>query len=145
MTFEEALKLLKQGKKIRRTDWGNENCYISFNLAGTLLKYFWIDRNDYWDWDYYSIDKNDVEADWEEYEESLLTKEEKEYLKMVIKYYPFEISKVSLEYDDEYAYEKFIKLHNSSGFDEAIYVKSGSFMSLELEKEYTLEELGLED
>ncbi len=71
----------------------------------------------------------------------LLTKEEKEYLNIVIKFYPFEISKVSLDYDDEYANEKFIKLHNNFGFDEAIYVKSGSFIGLELEKEYSLEEL----
>ena len=146
MKFEEALELLKQGKKVKRRKWENGvELYLKNNdfwfIRKDIIMPTGLPYNDISGLPYEDV----VANDWEEYKEPVLTVEEKEYLKMIIKYYPFEISKVSLEYDDEYAYEKFIKLHNSAGFDETIYVKSGSFMSLELEKEYTLEELGLKD
>ncbi len=145
MNFEKALKLLKDGKKVKRKSWVNSFIKLDKDKNAILNDEIVYLHNSFGEAEFI-LDLSSLSADdWEEYKEPLLNEKEKEYLKMIIKFYPFEISNVSLDYDDEYANEKFIKLHNNSGFDESIYVKSGTFMNLKLEKEYTLEELGLND
>ncbi len=145
MTFERVLKLLKEDKKVRRTDWGNKNCYISFNLAGVLIKYFWLDRNDYWDWDYYSLDKNDTEADWEEYKEPLLTKEEKEFLTTIIKMLPYRLDELVLKHDYSVNanYLTIIGYAGDHPFG-LFYVNDDYFKNLEINRTYSTKELELE-
>ena len=141
MKFEEALELMKQGKKIRRNN----------NFDGETI--YWIENDKlYKESKSYKGEAGSglsalqiLATDWGEYKEPLLTKEEKEFLKMIIKFNAFELSKVSIDFDDEYANEKFIRLYGSADFGMTAYVKSNYFKNLEENNEYTLEELGLDE
>ena len=142
MNFNEALELLKQGKKVRRI-----NCYgyvsIYYLEGGTLYK-----QDDYCTLKIGIMPvKSLLDDDWEEYKEPLLTEEEKEYLKMIIKFSPAEVDLVSLErlsgYKD-YDYN-IVWLAYRDGDRHAHYVGEDYFKSLKGNNEYTLEELGLKD
>ena len=144
MNFSEALDLLKQGKKVRRSCWdsaeklyleNNKFCLAAYGIVGTI-----------------GVHYDDMLAeDWEEYKEQLLTKKEKEYLKATISLYSGKIVRLKKH------------LHNSVFNNENNYViisfysKNGyvgetlrfdiheHFKGLEAGEEYTLEELGLEE
>ena len=141
MTFEKALELLKQGKKVRKRCWANsEKLYVYLEnnefwlatgkIAGTI-----------------GIHYDDMLADdWEEYKEPLLTEEEKEYLRMIIKFTPGNIKIVIL--GRHFVGCNYIYLHYSN--DDMINsyshcVSKGLFKNLEGYKSYTLEELGLDE
>ena len=81
MTFEKALELLKQGKKVRKCSWG-KYYYIVFDEDSLLRQK--EHGSDYYN-KYYILNKNDIDAVWEEYKETLLTEEEKEFLKRIHK------------------------------------------------------------
>ena len=139
MNFSEALELLKQGKRVRRSCWdsaeklyleNNKFCMAAYGIVGT----------------------DDVLAeDWEVCKEQLLTKEEKEYLKETISLCSEKI--VSLQ---KYLYDNIFKNENNHAII-AFYGKNGyvgqtlrfdvheHFKGLEAGEEYTLEELGLEE
>lgn len=83
--------------------------------------------------------------DWEEYKEPLLTEEEKEYLRMIIKFSPEEVNFVSLERLSVYRDYDFnmIWLTHTDGDRNSYYVGKDYFQKLENNKIYTLKELGL--
>ena len=142
MNFSEALELLKQGKKVERI---NSYGYVSIYYLedGTLYKQD--------DCCTLKIGMMPVESllddSWEEYKEPLLTEEEKEYLKMIIKFSPSEVDVVSLErlsgYKD-YDYNM-VWLVYRDGDRHAHYVGEDYFKNLKENNEYTLEELGLDE
>lgn len=139
MKFEEALKMLKEGKKVRRNNWENEYCYISFDHNGSLLQYS-ICNDDYWG-NYYYLHKTDLDADWEEYKEPLLNNEEKEFLKGVMEFVDFKINEISIVRN---SVGMFIELYDENGEDDATpYLKTSYFKNLENDKRYSLNELGL--
>ncbi len=149
MNFNEALELLKQGKKVRRSCWAN--CH---------QKYLYLENNEFW------LTTNEIAGligihydnivanDWEEYKEPLLTEEEKEYLKMVIKFHPRKIESaivclrkdynlVYLQYEVE---NEYVGRKGDRPKDYDCYItKKDYFNNLKDNKEYTLKELGLEE
>ena len=137
MTFEKALELLKQGKKVRKCSWG-KYYYIVFDEDSLLRQK--QHGCDYYN-KYYILNKNDIDAVWEEYKELLLTDEEKEFLKTISKFHPKKIDKVRM-FRGCY---KFIYLHYGENSYDSYLVDSKYFKNLEDDKDYTLEELGLED
>ena len=144
MNFEKALELLKQGKKVRKCSWG-KYYYIVFDEDSLLRQK--KHGSDYYN-KYYILNKNDIDTVWEEYKEPLVTEEEKEYLKMIIKFNLFKVKTVEITrpdpcWDDRH----FILLrgYNDDEDDSANFIKPNYFKNLENTKSYTLEELGLEE
>ena len=142
MNFEEALKLLKAGKKIRRKGWKEDHdkrCFIfgdelCCESEGGVIGYVGL-----------SI-KNMLADDWEEYKEPLLTEEEKEYLRRIIKFSPGNIKLVTLDRyfgDCNYIY----LWHSLDDRDNSNShcVNKKFFKNLEGYRCYTLEELGLDE
>lgn len=140
MTFEEALKALKEGKKIRRKDWC-EGFFITLTsnkclvVNGRTSGLFIDDFSEDW---------------WEEYKEDILDKEEKEYLSAVIKPFRDRITYIAkVEEDIHWFY--WIMIRVDIGFLNDYYdfclppfeETSDMYKKMELGKEYTLEELGL--
>ena len=140
MNFSEALELLKQGKGVERSCWGC-NSFIKLNKDIVYL------YNDFGDAEFILDLSSLLAQDWEEYKEPLLTKEEKEYLKMIIKFSPGEVDFVSLErlssYKD-YDYNM-VWLTYRDGDRHAHYVGEDYFKNLEEGKGYALKELGLDE
>ena len=144
MNFEEALKLLKAGKKIRRKDWKenhDKRCFIfgdelCCESEGGVIGYVGL-----------SI-KNMLATDWEEYKEPLLTEEEKEYLKMIIKFNLFKVKTVEITRPDHcWDGRHFILLrgYNDDEDASANFIKTNYFKNLENTKPYTLKELELDE
>ena len=138
MTFEKALELLKQGKKVRKCSWG-KYYYIVFDEDSLLRQK--QHGCDYYN-KYYILNKNDVDAVWEEYKELLLTDEEKEYLKLIIKFHPEKITSISVYFRKDYNLVYFKYKDDSN---DCVVTAKDYFKNLEDEKDYILEELGLED
>ena len=142
MNFSEALELLKQGKKVERT-----------NNYGYVAVYWLEDGKIYKQDDFYKLEigimpvKSLLDDGWEEYKEPVLTEEEKEYLKMIIKFSPSEVEFVSLERLSDYKdYDcNIVWLVYRDGDKDAHYVGEDYFNNLKENNEYTLEELGLKD
>lgn len=141
MTFEEALKALKEGKKIRRKDWSegffitltNNKCLV---VNGRTSGLFIDDFSEDW---------------WEEVKEDILDKEEKEYLSAVIKPFRDKVTHIAKTEDDiEWSYAIMIRV-DSKVVDDDYYEfflppfkrTSSMYKNMEVGKEYTLEELGL--
>lgn len=141
MTFEEALKALKEGKKIRRKDWcdgffitltSNKCLVVSGRTSGLFIDDFSED------W-------------WEEVKEDILDKEEKEYLSAVIKPFRDRVTYIK-KVDTYFGCNKnceyiFGKLSNKDTVIDVFtlpwFPKGSMYKGMELGKEYTLEELGL--
>lgn len=137
MNFEEALKLLKAGKKVRRKDWEEDHdkrCFIfgdelCCESEGGVIGYVGL-----------SI-KNMLATDWEEYKKPLLTEEEKEYLRMIIKFHPNNIDKIQI-YRNTYG----VAIHLIYGmYIDKYTVSLDYFKNLEEDKGYTLKELELDE
>lgn len=141
MTFEEALKVLREGKKIRRKDWC-EGFFITLTsnkclvVNGRTSGLFIDDFSEDW---------------WEEVKEDILDEKEKEYISAVIKPFrdrvvyirkvgdvgPIQFISIRLkryDYAEEAAYEY---------FDLPYFKKDTMYINMEVKKEYTLKELGL--
>lgn len=140
MTFEEALKSLKEGKKIRRKDWC-EGFFITLTsnkclvVNGRTSGLFIDDFSEDW---------------WEEVKEDILDKEEKEYLSAVIKPFRDRITYIAkVEEDIHWFY--WIMIRVDIGFLNDYYdfclppfeETSDMYKKMEVGKEYTLKELGL--
>ena len=138
MTFEKALELLKQGKKVRKCSWG-KYYYIVFDEDSLLRQK--QHGCDYYN-KYYILNKNDIDAVWEEYKEPLLTEEEKEYLKLIIKFHPEKITSISVYFRKDYNLVYFKYKDDSN---DCVVTAKDYFKNLEDEKDYILEELGLEE
>ena len=139
MNFSEALELLKQGKKVKRICWGATGCYIRFDESSVLSEYVRI--GDEWKEDDYIICKCDLLAqDWGEYKEPLLTEEEKEYLKMIIKFSDMDIKTI-----EKGILGPYLILSNGIKANTTTDFKKGCFSKMEKRKQYTLKELGLDE
>ena len=144
MTFEEVLLALRKGKKIRRESWGNKQLYyyVDFNGEKDKLKSsFDI---------YREVELNYLEltaTDWEIYQEPLLTDDEKEFIKGVLKFMNNKkIELIKIEYDE------LICLYSLCFENEGNIVKCRFcfndrklFNNLKLNYYYTLKELGLDE
>lgn len=141
MTFEEALKVLREGKKIRRKDW-SEGFFITLTSNKCLVvngrtSGLFID---------------DFSEDcWEEVKEDILDKEENEYLSAVIKPFRDKVTHIAKTEDDiEWSYAIMIRV-DSKVVDDDYYEfflppfkrTSSMYKNMEVGKEYTLKELGL--
>lgn len=78
--------------------------------------------------------------------EEILDKEEREYLSAVIK--PFKDKVVGIEKKidglrDEYDYILFVMIRNADNFNLPIFEKNTMYKGMELNRKYTLEELGI--
>lgn len=144
MNFEEALVLLKDGKKVRRIreESDYEDVIIWFD------KYHHIVEGDGTISDStYILKLEDVFAtNWEEYKEPLLTEEEKEYLRMIIKFSPGNIKLVTLgryfgDCNYIYLWHSLDDRDNSNSH----CVNKKFFKNLEGYRCYTLEELDLDE
>ncbi len=100
MKFEEALKLLRAGKKVRRPEW-EKDTYIYMSCTGFLIN----DKDEITTISY-------IDVDWEEYREPFkLSPEEKEVLKNVLECvenfpsveYAYRVDK-RVDYSENYEY-----------------------------------------
>ena len=137
MKFEEALKLLREGKKIRRSCW-RKNVYFVKTKNGATT---YIDGEEF----IYRININTIlENDWELYEEPILDKKEKEYLSAVIKPFKVEfIQKNTYKTFDNCREWIFICLENDDHIVLPDFHKNTMYKGMEIGKKYTLKELGL--
>lgn len=143
MTFEEALKALREGKKVRNKIW-EEHEYIM--IKNGFIKYGNGVTHRIDIYGEYDI----LDDTWEEYKEPVLDEKEKEYLSAVIK--PFKnrityIKKVYIHrgYNKNYEYI-FGELGNEDVVDTftlPYFSKETMYKGMETDKKYTLEELGL--
>ena len=145
MTIVEALKALREGKKVRNKIW-EEHEYIM--LKNGFIKYgngvtHRIDV--YGEYDM-------CDDTWEEYKEPILTDKEKEYLSAVIK--PFKdkvkyIKKVDMYLSCNENYEYILSELGEKGkgvvntFTLPYFPKGSMYKGMKAGKRYTLEELGL--
>ena len=138
MNFEEALKLLKAGKKVRKCSWTNSQ-----------KLYLYLENNEFWlatgeIAGTIGIHYDDMLADdWEEYK-SPLSDEEKEYLKMIIKFYPEKIEKISIYRSPHYTLI-YLEYGDKASYKESYLTGSNHFENMEVGKHYTLKELGLDE
>lgn len=139
MKFEEILEPLRNGERVRRKNWksgvyakiGKDNV-LCLN-GGDLPECYWIIK---------SVEL--IKTDWEIYHEPILDNEERRYLTNIIR--PFKkvvktITKVDL--NSELA---FINIHMKNEMDNIelpCFMKESMYKGMELNKPYTLEELGL--
>ena len=133
MRFEEALKYLRQGKKVRRKKWDSrEYVYIENKNLNYSGRAYCLD-------DSFLLDNN-----WELYKEPILDKKEKEYLSAVIK--PFKIRCITKS-ETISDLSEFITICLDNDEDEHItlpYFKKGTmYKGMKPDKNYTLKELGL--
>lgn len=129
MTFEDAIREYKKGKKIRRDSWVEEDRYLDNKQE--------IDT--------FIFTKNYIYADdWIVIEEPILDEEEKAYLEGVL--YPFKEKVVSIVKgyynfgEDEYIY---IYLKKGKGIELPTFKKNSMYKRMIPAKGYTLQELGL--
>ena len=142
MTFEEALKAIKEGKKVRNKGWSS---------SVYLKKYF--DRVVNQDGKTMNLTITSMLSDdWEEYKEPILDKEEKKYLSAVIK--PFRdrviyIKKIYMYFGYKKDYEYIFGELGCNEYDVVdtfalpYFPKGNMYKGMETDKKYTLEELGL--
>lgn len=144
MTIEEALKALTEGKKVREKTW-DTGWYVK--LLGERI----VNKNGGCDF----ISIADLSEDnWEEYKEDILDEKEKEYLRAVIK--PFrdrvaKIIKADIEEDDSGHYYSLcicVYYEDCKKYWDYVYFpnfkrKDTMYKGMEVDKEYTLKELGL--
>ena len=144
MTIVEALKALREGKKVRNKIW-EEHEYIM--LKNGFIKYGngVTHRIDI----YGEYDMGD--DTWEEYKEDILDEEEKKYLSAVIKPFRDRVVYICKVEGDECSQFISIKAkkydydeENSNEYIDLPYFREDTmYVNMELGKEYTLEELGL--
>lgn len=139
MTFEEALKELMKGKRVKHKDWDDYE-YITtkgneiVTQSGVPCKII--------------MDQPSKDC-WEEYRGAILTAKEKEYLGAVIGPFRDRVSSIGLfqRFD---GYTIGIDVKNEKDLPEDLHTvflprfKEGTrFKGMEISKYYTLEELGL--
>ncbi len=148
MKFEEILPALRKGKKIRRKDY-TPDYYIYLDndcLDGESLKSFLPTFSRIVDC--FSLSSKDLLADdWEIVEEPLLTEEEKKFIKNILDFINDETT--------EYIYLSYVEGMNAYilYFEDILPLarykfishKVNLFKNLELNRYYTLKELGLDE
>lgn len=146
MTFEEALKLLKQKKKVRRAGWNKDiRCFIPENNADTAMIIYEADGGKYFNT---KIDLEDILAeDWEKYKEPLATKDEKEFLQTIIKVSPHEVRQFIVELDKSINRRQLLFGYSvdETFVSGSMYIDDNYFSTWEVNRPYTLKELGLNE
>ena len=139
MTIVKAVKALAEGKKIRRNDW-KKGDYITLIDNQVVSQSGWSS----------GLCIEDFSADWwEEYKGPVLVEEEKEYLSAVIK--PFRDRVVYIRKVKAGECNWFISIkvkrydeEDSNEYIDLPYFRENTmYKNMEVEEEYTLEELGL--
>ena len=139
MTIVEAVKALTEGKKIRRNDWSKGD-YVTLkdNKVVTIG-----DQPS-------GLDIEDFSADWwEEYKEPVLTDKEKEYLSAVIKPFRDRVVYILKVEAGECNWLISIKIKRYDEEDSNEYIdlpyfrENTMYKNMLINREYTLEELGL--
>ena len=136
MTFEEALKALKEGKKIRNNHW-RQGFYVMLKDNKIVNNYGGI---------YFVYVRSFREDCWEEYKEPILDEAEKEYLGNIVKPYRDRVGFIVKTEADGYEriiicvlgltqYNNYIVL--------PYFYKNTMYKGMEVGKDYTLKELGL--
>ena len=142
MKFEEILEPLRNGKSVRRKCWAKD-CLIEFNkekelsYVGTVYTLSYV------------LELEDLNAtDWEIYEEPILTGKEREYLSAVIK--PFrERTEYIMKFRSpswehlKICVESNIFIENKEIITLPCFEANSMYKGMEVDKHYTLEELGL--
>lgn len=146
MTFEKALQLMKQRKRVRRAGWDKDiRCFIPENNTDTDMIIYETDCGKYF---MLKMDLEDILADdWENYKESLTSKEEKTFLQTVIQISPYEVRQFSLVFDNSINRKQLLFGYNLDGtfVSGSMYVDDNYFSTWEVNKPYTLKELGLDE
>ena len=140
MTFEEALKAIKEGKKVGNKGWSS---------SVYLKKYF--DRVVNQEGKTMNLTITSMLSDdWEEYKEPVLDEEEKKYLSAVIK--PFRDRVVYIRKVKTGECNQFISIkvkrydydEDSNEYIDLPYFRENTmYVNMEVGKEYSLKELGL--
>lgn len=145
MKFEEILEPLKNGKRVRRKDWksgvyakiGKDNV-LCLN-GGDLPECYWIIK---------SVEL--IKTDWEIYHEPILDKEEQEYLSAVIKPFRDRLVHIKKSRDLSNSFERItiriasvVYRDSWAGIDFPYFKANSMYKNMKLDKNYTLEELGL--
>ena len=136
MTFEEALKALKEGKKIRNNHW-RQGFYVMLKDNKIVNNYGGI---------YFVYVRSFREDCWEEYKEPILDEAEKEYLGNIVKPYRDRVGFIVKTEADGYEriiicvlgltqYNNYIVL--------PYFYKNTMYKGMEVGKDYTLKELGV--
>ena len=142
MKFEEAVELLRRGKKVRRREWECPDTYLTFSDNDLKLKL--VDDSGEFQEIYYHLSKDDIlDNDWKEYRDSLseplLTENDKSCIRTYIKYNRYVITNIlndgrSLQFRTE-----------ANTVVGSYYYDESMFRRLDLYKSYTLKELGLDE
>lgn len=136
MTFEEVLKALKEGKKIRNNHW-RQGFYVMLKDNKIVNNYGGI---------YFVYVRSFLEDCWEEYKEPILDEAEKEYLGNIVKPYRdrvgFIVKTDATEYERIIICVLGLTQHNNYIVLPYFY-KNTMYKGMEVGKDYTLEELGL--
>lgn len=141
MNLVEALNLLNEGKKIRRKDWELSK-YICLNKDKNIV-------NDLGKEVLFTIDFDDIKNEhWEEYNEDILNEKEKPYLESILKPYKDRVDFIMKEVIGDY-YERIIicvsvKNKSFKNYIAFPYFNKGTmYKGMEIDKKYTVNELGL--
>ena len=148
MNLEEAIKALKEGKKIRRNAWGL-NVYIQIDMSekkfiqGTSCRSTPI----------ISLSVTEILADdWEIIKEPVLDKQEKKYLENFLRPYTKKYEKITIKKVSLYGWDFTIRIDffafKDGGLNDFLTLPlfnkdEHMYEGMEVDKLYTLEELGL--
>lgn len=141
MTFDEALKALNEGKKIRKK-WWHAGDYIWLDEKNTLKNKNGSEVSVAVDFDF--MTKNE----WEIYEEPILDDVEKKYLGNIVKPFRNRVEFVMKDIFGDY-YERIlirVSVKNKcykNYITLPLFEKETMYKNMEVGKEYTLKELGL--
>lgn len=141
MNLIEALKLLNEGKKVRRKDWELSR-YICLNKDKNIVNQSGCRV-------LFTVDFDDIKNEhWEEYNEDILDKEEKQYLESILKPYKDRVDFVIKQGIGDY-YERIVinvsvKNKSYKNYIALPYFDKGTmYKGIEIDKKYTVNELGL--
>ena len=138
MTIVEAVKALAEGKKIRRNDWSKGD-YVTLK-DNKVVSQSGLSSG---------VCIEDLSADWwEEYKEPVLNEKEKEYLSAVIKPFRDRVVYILKVEAGECNWLISIKIkrydEDSNEYIDLPYFKANTmYKNMLINREYTLEELGL--
>lgn len=140
MNLVKALNLLNEGKKIRRKDW-ESNKYIYLNKDKYIVNQSGCKV-------LVTIDFDDIKNEhWEEYNEDILNEEEKPYLESILKPYKDRIDFVVKQGIGDYERIIICVSVKNKSFKNYIafpYFNKGTmYKGMEIDKKYTVNELGL--
>ena len=138
MTIVEAVKALAEGKKIRRNDWSKGD-YVKLKDNKVVSQSGWSS----------GLCIEDFSAEWwEEYKEPVLNEKEKEYLSAVIKPFRDRVVYILKVEAGECNWLISIKIkrydEDSNEYIDLPYFRENTmYKNMLINREYTLEELGL--